>query len=724
MLEVLTRRHRIRLERWLDARTPGSSAVPDFDLRLAMFGLGLGHLDELAQLQRDEVFGQETLPLPVRLGYSTGDDDSDLRLDRRRVPTESLRHSRDQAFELCRLFEDWSDTRVWTAHLEHLDRLFALLGWSTSDLEEADVLHALDRLSRGVPPRVELDLEEFTQVLTVALRDLGTDRFGGVGGGVQVLNVTEARGRTFDYLFVLGLNKGNFPRTVREDPAFPDSLRQVLGRQGHGVLPDLPLKRAGFAEERFLFAQLCAAAPNVTLSWQVADDDNRELTTSPLVERLLWNRKPTRVSAPITMQPGPDPQRQPSTAYESAIRAALGGRRQQIKAAFSRAQQADLSVSPGDLTQARLGITAELDRPSGPGSRLGPYFGFIGKAEDRGDPRRAQRLYVTTLERLAVCPWQSFLERLLRLEALPDPVEILPGLDPFLIGQLVHRVLEELISSDLPAIPANLEEARRAKTQAVQWPQGESLLRIARREAAAVANANGIPWVGFSGVLAEVALPYLDQARELLWEDPQGTQPVAVELECSLPAGKGSEDQELHFRVDRIDSTNGPLTLSDYKTNRRGVSSAKTQVTRDRHLIAEIGKGRLLQAAAYARAAGGEHDQGRYVFVNPSFKGPDEARLVSVAATDAAAIEAFEKAVDTLIEAWHAGIFFPRLVEPDVDREPSACEYCSVAEACVRGDSGMRGRLRDWSAGTQTTNPTDRIFLDAWYLASAKEPPS
>ena len=105
------------------------------------------------------------------------------------------------------------------------------------------------------------------------------------------MDVTQARGRTFEHLFLLGLNRGEFPRTVREDPVFPDTLRRLLGREGYGVLPDLPVKRSGFDEERFLFAQLLASAPRVTLSWQEADNDNKVRTPSPLVERLRWSER-------------------------------------------------------------------------------------------------------------------------------------------------------------------------------------------------------------------------------------------------------------------------------------------------------------------------------------------------------------------------------------------------------------------------------------------------
>lgn len=723
LLEIVTRRERARLERWLDARTCDSTTIPDFDLRLAMFGLGASRLEELAGLHLEEALNQDFYALPVRLGYSTDVDGAEVRFARRQVPTEDLRRARQQAAELCGHFASWEGSHPWSAHLEKIDRLLSLLGWSTPDPALKDVHRALDRLSQGIPASMALDLDELTRTLTDALSSVGLDRLGGVGGGVQVVDVTEARGRTFEHLFLLGMNRGVFPRNIREDAAFPDGLRQVLGRQGHGVLPDLPVKRAGFAEERFLFAQLCSASPHVTLSWQVADDDNREVGTSPLVERLLWTRESDRVPSPQAVNPAIDPTEQPRTGLEHAIRAALAGSPRQIKAALAHAQPADLSVSPQTLAAARLSVVAELDRPAGEASRLGPYFGFVGAATDPQEPRRTQDLYVTTLERFAVCPWRTFLERLLRLEALPDPVEILPGLDAFMVGQLVHRVLEHWVGAHLHQPPTSLEAARGAAPVDVQWPDENHLRRVVGRQAVAVARDQGISWEGFAEVLAEVTLPYLDLAHSLFTDSRVEAHPVAVEMDSSLSVGRESATQALHFKVDRVDNAGGRLLLSDYKTSRHAISSARTQKTRDKHLVAEIRRGRLLQAAAYARAGGGPQDEGRYLFLHPDLKNAAENRVVRVTTDDQAARLAFESTVAKLVDAWYAGIFFPRLVEADADREPRACEYCSVAEACLRGDSNLRGRLRDWSAKDRPENAADRVLLDAWYLASAKEPP-
>ena len=108
-------------------------------------------------------------------------------------------------------------------------------------------------------------------MLRRALDELSTDLLGGRGGGVQVLSVMEARARSFAAVRVIGLQRGVFPRRVAEDPLLPDPLRRAL----RDVLPDLPVKSEGHEEERFLFAQLLASAPQVHLSCAQRDATGR-----------------------------------------------------------------------------------------------------------------------------------------------------------------------------------------------------------------------------------------------------------------------------------------------------------------------------------------------------------------------------------------------------------------------------------------------------------------
>ena len=723
LLDLLANRGQSRLDRWLDARDPESTTSHLFDLRLALFGFGVSRLQELAELRLDQVIHGENHPLPVRLGFEADETvETGASLQRRTVPTSDLRRSREEATQICSLFDRWSSVRLWSEHIDLFSRLLSLLDWRPQRELFREVQTALSHLARGVDPSLQIDLDEWTLMVRDALGPLGLERFGGLGGGVQILDVTEARARTFGHLFLLGMNKGVFPRTIREDPAFPDSLRQVLGREGHGVLPDLPRKRSGYGEERFLFSQLYASSPHLTVSWQMATDDNKEANPSPLVERLLLSSQPSRARNPQSIDPVTEPDPLPRTELESGIRAAIWGSRRSLQANLVAAVPRDQSTQAKALASARLRIVDEMNLPpGGPSSHLGPYLGFIGAATDTVDPRVAQDLYVTTLENLAACPWQTFLQRVLRLESPPDPIDVLPGLEPLMIGQLVHRVLETIGGRSLAHHPASLEEARLSEPIMPQWPDPQELAALVKHQAAIVAAEQGLSWDGYPAVLAQVVMPYLEQARSLSWSFQTGDGPVAVEMDCDLELQHATGRNKLRFRADRVDAIGGRLVISDYKTGRQGVSDSKTQKTRDRHLLAAVSAGRLLQAMAYARAAGGQDDTGRYLFVRPDFSGSEDTRIVSVVAADCTLQQAFESATSTLLTAWHPGLFFPRLVEPDTDVEPRRCQYCDVAEACLRGDSSARGRLRDWTRLGRATNKIERSLLDTWNLASTRK---
>ena len=102
--------------------------------------------------------------------------------------------------------------------------------------------------------------------------------------GVMVLNATAARGLSFRALFVLGMNEGVFPRTIREDAFLRDRDREVLERDlGYKVSQKL----TAFDEEKLLFTLLVGAArERLYCSFQRADDSGRVLAPSWYIDEL------------------------------------------------------------------------------------------------------------------------------------------------------------------------------------------------------------------------------------------------------------------------------------------------------------------------------------------------------------------------------------------------------------------------------------------------------
>jgi superfamily I DNA/RNA helicase len=804
--ELLRRRDATPTSRWLDAleAPPGLEAggAPRhllFELRLAFHTLGAGRLGEVAALDPLR-FGTEGFPLPIRQGLEAiegaegeateGDGEPGGVAPRRRVPSESLREAAGAARRLVARLESWPARARLAEHLRRLRELLAEdLGWPRpGDRRAGDAADpwtqlwaSLDTLEREIPGALELSYDELFLLLDRARerdpRGGGRDALGGSGGGIAVLGALEARGRTFGHLFVAGLNRGTFPRTIQEDPLLPDDLRRAL----HVVLPELPVKLAGFDEERYLFAQLLAAAPEVTLSWRTATEEGQPLPVSPLVERLALSRDELRDELRGAGEAAAARDREeaaePRPPLEHAVAAALAGDRDRFTAllavALAETQPHLDERGARALATAHRAVLDEMDpdlaTPEGRAVRatLGPYYGFVGPPA-AGDPRLGP-LFVTALEDLSACPWQTFLRRLLRLEPTPDPLEALPSLDALLVGSLVHAVLEEVVRRALPAADGErptladvlgaaagagggalvdlsgepVEEAGEGAVTpparepvAVAWPAPEALEAIFHRQARRLLEAEGIALPGLARALEAAARPFVDAARDADWSE--ASVPVlAAEVEGAVEvADAAGRQRTLRFRADRVDAVPGrrkpTFRLTDYKTG-KPISTAKKETTRRDHFLRQVEAGRRLQAVAYALAASGrlpwQPDAiGRYLFLRRGIE--PEYRELAAWSSAVPFAEAFAAAVRTGLAAWDRGAFFPRLVEPDKDEEPALCRYCEVREACLRGDSGARRRLATWAESRRQTrldvgilSPTasEAALLGVWRLRS-KEP--
>lgn len=753
-LELLRQGDAVPADRWLDAQValPGGSGASRVDLRLAFYSLGAARLRDLPGLRLDTILREGSYPLPIRQGLKTpppgeeeeegdgdGRDDRNHReaeayAQRRRVKGPLLREAVRTAGRVLDRLASWPEEGPVSGHLSRLRSLLTKdLGWDLAAEEARPVAAALAELAREAPPDLALSRDELRLLLERGLAKAGAVPVGGAGGGVQVLSVVEARARTFDHLFLMGLNRDVFPRTVREDPLLPDDLRRVLQR----VLPDVPVKRSGFDEERYLFAQLLSASPSVFLSWQAADEDGKPLAPSPLVERLRERVQPRKAPS-LWALPAAGPLPGLRTAAEHAVMAGLHaprrwfGRVLPLAIGESRTNQTDPSdpTDPSDwlpatsLAASRLAVLEELDpdlrTPEGRAvrARPGPYFGFIGRLEagTEGEPR-LRPLFVTQLENLAACPWQLFLGRLLRIEPTPDPVGALPGLDALILGNAVHSVLERIVRAAAGEEWAGPVRDRTALP--VPWVSEEEVDRLALEESARLLAEEGIFLPGLARALAERALPLLESARELDWSG--GAVPVLgteVQGDLAVTDAAGRE-RPLHFKADRVDRAGGLLVWTDYKTG-KPISDKKTADTRRKHFLERVRRGTHLQAVAYLLATGGDA-LGRYLFLRPGFGDPAE-RAFEASAGDRDFTHAFAAAVQALLAAWDQGAFFPRLVDETGRKEPSRCGFCSVAEACVRGDSGARQRLWEWTERVETGETgAEEALLGVWRLWEKEE---
>ncbi len=664
LCELLDRRGALPAERWLDACARGPAAEPA-DLRDALHRLGIATFGELAAASPERWKSGVRLPSRVELKV---DEQGAPRASHRLVGAVRLDPLRDTAIAVLRHLEAEPARAPLGVRAVFLLELASLLRWSEATPGYVELCAALEELERAGDRVVRR--EDWTRVLRRALAEPSTDPLGGSGGGVQVLSVMEARARGFAALRVIGLNRGVFPRRVSDDPLLPDALRRAL----RDVLPDLPIKGEGHEEERFLFAQLVAAAPRVHLSCAQRDATGRATPPSPLFER----------TPAVVVEEGEPALRSPRDAllgaalqsrapFAAALPAALAAARRSLRLG-------DADIAP--LARARLAVLREIDPRDARRHELGPFLGTVGAPLSPADPRRAP-LFVTHLEAAARCPWQAFLSRVLGIAPSPDARGALPASrDKRLLGNVVHGAL---------ALAA----------AAGDWPHSvapEFLLEAAREQIA----KEGVALAGFAQALARCAAPYVEVARRL---DAAGSAKiVGIEQEGVVRVcDAAGVERELHFRADRVDELGGTVRRTDWKAG--GPKSIPDHQK-------GLAQGTLVQIHAYAQD--GSH--ARYVYLDPEHD--DAKRVIDANAIDPGRT-AFDAAVATLLAARDAGAFPPRLRRPDRDEEIGACRSCELRPACLRGDSGARMRIAAWAEGAGAGSELERAALAVWRLPEA-----
>ena len=639
---------RAPVEVWLAARHGGRGDDDRLRLHLALRNLGVQTLEQA---------GRAVLrPGEVRLAAGVADEDEDRKagmgLPRAAVEAALTGLRRDG-----RLLESWPSEAPVS---EHVARTRQLLEGAA-----AETLDVVDRLRGALPVKLAIDRQEWLLVLRSVLDGLAVARVGGEGGGVQLLDVTEARSRTFRALFVVGCNRDVFPRVVRQDPLLPDRVRSVLCP----VLPDLPLKGRGWSEERYLFAQLGAAASDGVIFSSAASHRGRELPRSSFVDRLAPTDAWAEDGGPwpaieLAIREGRPP---------SAVAAALAEGRIRFSGLVPEVPRRPAAA---DLAEAKVAVVDAVEDPARAGSAVA-FSGRVGSGAWQAEHGAS----ISLLEGVARCPWQAFVHRILGVRPLRDPLVDIAEPDPLLVGLAVHGALERVAGGAQSG--GVLEEVLAQQPEEVEWPSDdllEELLLDAAGEAAAEAGVRERP--GIVRMIAARAGPYLEVAREVDWcEGPPRVLGAEARGAVLLPEGEG----RIRFRADRVDA--GPV-LVDYKTG--AGEPAKTDRTRRKKLLCSIAEGERLQAAAYADASGG---CGRYVFLKPAQGLEPVQRVLEVGAADAEAQHRFRRAVEVLLTALREGRLPPRVEDGTSGRTPQTCSWCRVREACRRDDSGFRRRL-------------------------------
>ncbi|HNX51505.1 MAG TPA: PD-(D/E)XK nuclease family protein, partial [Thermoanaerobaculaceae bacterium] len=708
--ELLRRGSLAPVDAWLTAR--GEEDGGD-DLRLALSLLGAATVGQVAVLEVPELLGGAAgLGLPVRTGLSAEEDGDSTRLvaHRRWVTRGRL----DQAVASARRVSAVLLPRGSMSVGRHLANLRELVKEELRD--HAGGRQAIESviadLAGSLPKDFELDWPELVVLVRRALAAGARDALAGSGAGVRVLGVTQARGLTFEHLFIIGLNRDVFPRIVNEDPLLPDWVRGAL----LPVLPDLHTKAGGHDEERYLFAHLVGAASHVTLSWQVTDDEARAVPQSPFIQRLRLARPELSVEV-ANAKPGASGGG-PATGLEHAVAAGLAGDRLAWEATVAVAMAEGDAASADrahELARVRARVLEEVDPVEGWAIRStpSPYLGLVGSQPAGGDLEGL--LFVTTLEAMSRCPWQTFLRRVLKVEPPRDPGQELGGFDSRLLGSVVHGALAAIAVGD-PGVSRGWEEVVEGAPLRAPWPSPARLEALAAGVARDKAQLQGGLPPGLVLALTRRAVAWLQEARRLDWSVGEPTV-----LGAEVPGRVAVRDPEgrprwLRFTCDRVDrAAGGGVVGTDYKSG-RPIPTASGKDIRRKQARQAIQNGKALQAAAYAGAAGAS-GLGRYLYLDPDVD--DRARELAIAGDDTEMMADLQTVVSALLGAWDSGVFLPRLTAPEGGDASRACGFCEMREACVQYDSGMRRRLLAW-VGAPPVDRVSAVATQLWNLGAVE----
>lgn len=466
-------------------------------------------------------------------------------------------------------------------------------------LRLSELLEGADRLWSDLGcPRPELDCGQFLEQLLNLLRLELFPRAAEDAGRIRVLEAPSARGIEIPYLFFAGLSERAFPPPAREDRFYTEAEYKQLS---DGGLP-LVLRTERNQEEMLLFYEvLTRATRRLHLSYPGIDAKAQPLLPSPYlaeVVALLDLAAPAELPE-LSPIPTGDPKSTSDLRLLAIVRG-LDGDGGLLAGLF----QAAGSQSLGENLSAALTSLASR----GHRDAYGPWEGLLASepaAELLARRYDAERRWSPSeLESYAYCPFRFALEKVLRLEPLPD-LEL--EIDYRTRGSRLHAILAELHrrleKSANGTSLASLDEAsygRLAGEIVAEWferdesrPLERAMAEIDRRLIVGWLEAYYKQHAAYEATKGGPAPQpaHFEVSFGLTRSTRSKSDPLSTEKPLVLSAG--GEAVLIAGRIDRIDvavAGKQPLfNVLDYKTG-----GARTKK--------EVEQGEALQLALYALA--------------------------------------------------------------------------------------------------------------------------
>jgi RecB family exonuclease len=454
-------------------------------------------------------------------------------------------------------------------------------------------LRPLDVIGPVTPAEVR---EVLAGELTTLAERPPADRYGRVFvGGIE-----QARGRSFEVVFLPGLAERIFPQKPREDPLLLDALRRELGaslatQEHRGHRERLLLRLAvGAARRRLQLSysriEQAEARPRVPSFYAL---EMARALTGRVPEPQAMERDAAAGAGARLAWPAPEDARRAIDPIEhdlATLRALLAGPQARGRARYLFELNACL------MRSLRTQYARWQQR------RFTPYDGVVrvadGTRDTLGSSRLAARAYsASALQKFAACPYQFFLSAILRLTPREE-VERVVELDPATRGHLFHRVQADAMralaaAGRLPLDPGALEAAR--------LTLDATLDRVAAEYREDLAPAINRVWDDeIESMRADLRMWLSTSAGgHAAWE------PVAFELAFGLPRDEANDPRSVEAEVTLADGSR-VRGIVDLVERRRGgtelrVTDYKTGGNWTRRNLV-VGAGEQLQPVLYGLA--------------------------------------------------------------------------------------------------------------------------
>ncbi|MGH9169819.1 MAG: PD-(D/E)XK nuclease family protein [Acidimicrobiales bacterium] len=482
------------------------------------------------------------------------------------------------------------------------------------------------------------------------------------GRGPIAGSLSQVAGLPADVLLVVGCREGDLPGRSPGDPL-------VSAAERAAVQSLVPTERLADRQRRHVATLLAASGSSQASFARIDVSAGRSNYPSRWLDGDLWRGETSEIPS-----------------FFGSLRLLAAGRGAPADA--GDLELAALSVAAG---RRRTDFICEIDADFGRRTRavrarrrggLNRFAGYVGPAAAAGEAWDRHQS-ATTLEDLAKCPFRFFMGKMLRVESIEAP-EQLVSVDPRERGNLMHGVLERFFApyAEVGEVP-KFDEAERRRLEEL----GEDGFAAFEAEAK---TGKLVFWAAERRTIARDLQRFV--AKDVAASAAEALVPIAVELdfgrEDSAPVVIAAGGHEVKFRgrIDRVDrAPDGSLVVADYKSGR---SDGHMDIIKR-----PLGSGTHLQLPIYAKAAL-QADGGRAVPVRAEYRfvqATAEYAVIPVQLTDDLDTE-LSSVLAALVSTVAEGCFPPRPGAQGYMSQYDNCRYCDFDDVCAADRQALWAR--------------------------------